>query len=298
VGNQVLLSTFMRWKLSGQAMTQFNKQKVYHQLLDRINNPHKINQGEASLCGPAATIYTLVRHRPDLYVKFGIEIFVTGQANVKNLNVNPRADMLAIKPGYNPDTKSTNPSVKKVAIDNINNDGYLSRMKEVDWLILAALRDSRNQKSTILGLKYDQVSDGTAGITLPGAIEYWYHKLGFRQVVNKTNLIFNKSFYVLYLMQEMVNSGHSVNIFVNGSIFETRTGSNYSFFPNHWVTLSSNILVDGKIITDSLARQLDSDYVDYINCDEDDDTSLSSTLPTFTHTTFFTVYTWGTQSWG
>jgi hypothetical protein len=58
-------------------------------LRDRVNDPHKQDQGAASLCGPAAFFYVLLNFKPELYVQYVIDLFTTGRARIGALTVEP-----------------------------------------------------------------------------------------------------------------------------------------------------------------------------------------------------------------
>src|SRR5262245_14600235 len=58
-------------------------------LRERVNDPHKQNQGAASLCGPAAFFYCVLNYKPELYVQYVIDLFTTGKARIGSLKVEP-----------------------------------------------------------------------------------------------------------------------------------------------------------------------------------------------------------------
>jgi hypothetical protein len=109
-------------------------------LLERIATPHKIRQGPAGLCGPAALLFDLVSRDPERYAEFGINLFEKGSAKIRKWEVKPnQALKIALAP---------------------------AGMDQADWLMMASIRNSEN---TVL-FDYDEPSgdwNQFKGITLP-----------------------------------------------------------------------------------------------------------------------------------
>lgn len=110
-------------------------------LVHRVNNPDAVSQGMSSLCGPASLMYMLLLKRPDVYVQYAIDLYVTGKASIGRLRITPGDGCRRSSAGG---------------------------MAPVDWITLASLRDSSNDL-----FAYDSPSDEFAGITLPGSLTGW-----------------------------------------------------------------------------------------------------------------------------
>ena len=58
----------------------------------RIDNPDLINQGQASLCGPADFFHDLAIDDPVTYARAAIELYETGATNVGTQKIRPSHD--------------------------------------------------------------------------------------------------------------------------------------------------------------------------------------------------------------
>jgi hypothetical protein len=77
--------------------TNISRNDVAKSLLERIDNPGKINQGKSSLCAPAALLYDVARTDPVKYANFAIDLFEKGMATIGKLRIEPSSDLK----GYN-----------------------------------------------------------------------------------------------------------------------------------------------------------------------------------------------------
>ena len=270
----ILLNNFKMQASTPSAFPQFTKNDIINSLMLRITGPSKINQFEASLCGPAAFYYTLTINRPDLFAKAVIDLYTTGKAKLGDLNIQPGASMKAY--GSNPQD-----------LKGINLPGY---MNETDWMILASLRDSSNSV-----FNYDAMSDQVGGITFPGTITNWYEMVGFSAQDN-TNLLSPKGIDNLLQAYQARKNGESVNLFVNMSIWDAedyKVGLR-AFTPNHWVVLNSDILIDGLLLNGGLAASLEKERA---SSQIEDSADFDYTGKEFLHTVKFDIYSWGGTKW-
>ena len=51
-------------------------------LQGRLNSPDKIDQGQTSLCGPAAFFYSLATKRQELYARYVVDMALYGKAYI------------------------------------------------------------------------------------------------------------------------------------------------------------------------------------------------------------------------
>ncbi|MDG9669728.1 hypothetical protein ONV78_18480 [Hahella sp. CR1] len=224
------------------------REDFYYYLRKRVNKPQSIYQQDASLCGPAAFIYILATQKPLAYVKYAIDLYERGVASIGNIVVKPSRACRSYT--------------------------YSSAINVCDWVTLASLRDSEN-----LFFNYDSHSDAISGITLPSKISEWFKKSGYTTVENNTNLIFDKSASNLANASRKFLSGHNVCLFVGSDIF---IGTKKGRAPaDHWVVLTSPILVDNKPI---------SSFFTNGSRREDESAMWDKKIS-------FTVYTWGNDHW-
>jgi hypothetical protein len=227
----------------------FSRGRVAQQLRDRILNPAKINQQMSSLCGPASFLFCLATRNPEKYAKYIIDLYEHGAATIEKLKVKPGRDCKSYK-------------IPPNAID------------EVDWIGLASLRDSENDL-----FDYDSVSDQFPGITLPDKLRTWFSEAGYSSVEKKTNLLYDKSLYVLLQAHQKKQSGSLVCLFVGANIFSGRP--NGKSFPDHWVVLNSAIRIDNKPVGNLLAKGKTVNH---------DQKLLAKRID-------FNVYTWGNSNY-
>jgi hypothetical protein len=208
-----------------KAFTKIERKAVATQLRERIRKPSSINQGGASLCGPAVFIYYLAKRRPKQYVQYIIDLYEKGEADIGRLKVKPGGDC-----------KDFNP-VKKYEI------------MEADWVAWAGLRDSENAF-----FDYDHPNDQVPGITLPGDIAKWFTLAGSLAVRKNTNIFFDKSLYTLLQAHRQYRHGACVCLFVGQKVLRGKPGGRCP--ADHWVVLNSPIQFDGKPVDNLLRKGL------------------------------------------
>lgn len=223
-------------------------------LMDHINSPSSINQQNSSLCGPSVFLYSLLTKTPETYAQYVIDLYEKGYAKIGALTVKPGADCKSYRvPAASGRTISA-----------------------VDWVSLASLRDGSNA-----WFDYQDPTDDASGITLPSTVTGWFkNSAKFSEVHNQTNVFFNDDLLTLIQAHQKYCAGHKVCLFIAADVLEGNKGG--SKFPDHWVVLSSQIMINGSLAT-TLAKQGKK-----VN---DNEALYDSTLE-------FTVCTWGQPSRG
>jgi hypothetical protein len=178
-------------------------------LRERLADATKIDTSNVNLCGPAALFYCVLQDKPELYVKFVIDLFTSGSARLGTISVTPGDDC-----------RNARPDRAKIA--------------PVDWIALASLRDSENSV-----LDFDSVDAGAAGITMPNKLADWFTACGYTQVRNVTNVFFTKGRSELDTLHQLVLQHRRVCLFVNTNMLQSKNNTSRSFSPNHWVVLIS-----------------------------------------------------------
>jgi hypothetical protein len=193
------------------------RQDVVDGLRIRINDPSKVHQSAASLCGPAAFFYCVLEEMPHLYTQYVIDLYRTGEARIGDLHVKPSAGCRAY------------PSPP-------------DKIHPVDWIALASLRDSENSL-----LDYSSANDTAAGITMPHTLAGWFKKLKWRAVNNDTNVYFLKG---RSEVDDCVrNFPHArICLFINMHMLNPLKFAHRSFFANHWVVMTKNMIVQNNTV--------------------------------------------------
>jgi hypothetical protein len=191
------------------------------QLSQRISAPEKINQGASSLCGPADFLYVLAVKNPMAFAQYAIDLYEKGSAWIGKLRVKPGGDCRDYRP---------------------------QGIVDVDWVILASLRDSSNHL-----LDYQDTGDEVAGITMPSGIAEWFDRSGyFTNIMNDTDVILDKGLYCLLKADQLLANGASVCLFLGANVLQNKSGGN--IVPDHWVVLTSKVMLNGAAAAPLLTR--------------------------------------------
>lgn len=198
------------------AFTRIRRGDVAAGLRDRLRDPNHIDQGPSSLCGPSAFIRVIAFSDPLAYAAFVISLYETGRGQLGILRVNAGRDLREYDPS--------------------------NQVNAADWIATASIRDSENWF-----FDYDETSDAFAGITLPSHVEKWFQKVGFRQVLNETNLLSSKTVESLREADRLFHDDFWVCLFVNSTMLsnDPAEAKGGSLTPNHWVALTSPITFTG-----------------------------------------------------
>ena len=81
-----------------QAFKQFSRTQLAKELRERVQDPHKIGQDGAGVCGPTALLFNLAQDDPAGYVQLVTDLYETGRGRVGKLTVAPTPEFIAYKP--------------------------------------------------------------------------------------------------------------------------------------------------------------------------------------------------------
>jgi hypothetical protein len=141
--------------------TKLDRAKIAAGLRIRINNPYKINQTSAGVCGPAAILFSIAQSQPLLYATAVTSLFETGTASIRKWKLEPDAELLTMPCPAGLKDKAGNVVVP---------------FEHVDWIILASIRDSENW-----WYDYHSDKDESDGTTM-SEIEAWMAKAQFTDI--------------------------------------------------------------------------------------------------------------------
>jgi hypothetical protein len=196
-----------------QGVTYFpalDRDEVGVGLLMRIANPGILKQGEASLCGPAALLFSVASDNPGHYAGFAIELFEKGNAKIGRLLIEPGKDV-----------RNYSPSPGTIA--------------QVDWMTMASIRDSENWL-----LDYDTADKEFAGITTPFELHRWFQDAGYSDVRQGTNIVGIDTDTIAHT-NELFAKGYRIVLLINAQMLEAKEQTKSSRIPDHWVVLRSQI---------------------------------------------------------
>jgi len=201
------------------------------ELNQRIQDPGKINQSEASLCGPAAFLFSIAKLSPLTYARYILDLYKTGIGNLGKMQITPSQDCR----NFNPTSKQMKGLIGQPQ----------SYITGCDWIGLASLRDWAS-----LCCDYQHATNQVRGITLPGEIAAWFRGVGFSSVVKDTHLIFDESRTNFFEACLRFGEGYSVCLFIgaNGIVAPANSalGRWIGTAPaDHWVVMTSLPRVGG-----------------------------------------------------
>jgi hypothetical protein len=201
----------------GRPFPRIAPDKVVTELRERVNDPSKQSQKDASLCGPAAFFYCVLNYKPELYVQYVIDLLITGKARIGSLTVEPSLACRAYDPG--------------------------SKIAAVDWVALASLRDSEN---TVMN--YASADQEVAGITRPATLASWLRAVGYQDIRDDTNYYFCKGRKEIEAVNRDISLTRDVCLLVNDNILEVSTNKLKSTFCDHWIVVDDTPKLNGDQI--------------------------------------------------
>ena len=204
-------------KQSGNgAFPNISRSDVVKGLRERVRDPWKIDQGAASLCGPAALLFSVLKRDPEMYVKYVTNVYNDGEAALGKtwgIWVTPSKACRSHDPA--------------------------GKMPAVDWVALASLRDSENDVWS-----YSSTEDQASGITPPVTLSLWMKETGFTDRKNETNLFWTKGKENLKTASGLHLQGHRVSLFCKGDTLKKKEGGTFSI-PTHWVVITKGAVFTG-----------------------------------------------------
>jgi hypothetical protein len=190
-----------------------DKATVIGEMRDRLSNPFAINQGGQPFCGPAAVLFELVRKQPERYVELCQNLFAIGGFHSQNHYIAASDELRAASTG------------------NL-------RMAQVDWMVLATLRDAETQLFPVEPNAPDLIRN-LAGMTKSWELIGWVKEiLGYQQV----------DYNHAYLLNDLSALQKAETAIAHGGVaFSLITAEGLISHewvipaPNHWVTILGNV---------------------------------------------------------
>lgn len=202
----------------GGPQDPFEKSIIEEQIKNRFNHITYPNQNVGSLCGPAAFFYCLQMDRPDVYAQAAKDLWQFGKTKIGALEIAP-GDGCRHPAGNFYDT-------------------FGPRILGLDWMTLAALRDSENRV-----LSFDTLDSPLAGITMWQTLTEWFEKAGYIKVFSNVGVT-QAGIQGIQDLNNYVQKGYKVISLINDSLLEG-SSSERATYPTHW------IVWDGPVTEDS-----------------------------------------------
>ncbi|WP_312078961.1 hypothetical protein [Chryseobacterium sp.] len=156
----------------------FDRQILIDDVNKRKSDAWLINQNDTNTCGPSAIMYAFAKKDKEAYSQFILDLHRKGYAKHNNYIINIDSD------GDLKDIAETNPATK---------NNFPKTMASCDWIPNVCITD---QENSIYDYEGDTKEDFSA-ITLSSRLEKLAKSLlGYTDVIDNTNLYFNKTGWV------------------------------------------------------------------------------------------------------
>lgn len=203
-----------------------DRDEIANRLIDLVNEPRSICQGGLNLCGPAALLCMWNGRDPVGFATYATDLYDSGTGYIGSLEISPNADILEM------DFSAISEQANTWA---------------ADWMVLGAIRNSLNvwwQPSWA-----GDPSQELAGLTRPEELAEWLTATGIYETVeNEANWVEEKGIpHALNLRQQ---EGRDMALLLNTNLLKAAQGSALdrsillSLFPNHFVVLINEVLLD------------------------------------------------------
>lgn len=213
------IANFEKSKVPG-VWPGLNKSQIVAEMRSRVTDPFQVNQGGQPFCGPATIVFELVRRDPLRYVEICRSLFLVG--------------------GFHTQSQrwiSPSPRLR-------GSQGNL-RMPQVDWMLLATLRESENLIFAV-DANAPEILRNMSGMTKSWEIAGWVREiLGCREV-QYHHAYFVGDIIALQKAADAINAGGVALALITA---EGMLGNRPPLvaYPSHWIVLLGNIAIQSTI---------------------------------------------------
>lgn len=160
--------------------------------------------------------------RPDIYKQAVNELWLYGKTKIGALNIVPSNSCRHPMGAFY--------------------DAYGERVKGIDWITLASLRDSENSI-----MSYDEIDDQASGITLWGALTEWFVSAGYQKEFSNVGLS-HVNLKELSTLNEYIRKGCRVVTLISAGILDGFDSTVTA--KNHWIVWDGPITTQyGEVIS-------------------------------------------------
>jgi hypothetical protein len=194
------------------AWSYLDKTEILTGMIARLHNPLQVKQGGQPFCGPAVVLFELIRKYPYRYVDLCRGLFEDGCFMGEEQRI--------------------------VASTRLRRSHGDLRMAQVDWLILATLRDQANWLVPVRP-QAPSLLRNLAGITGPWDVTYWIKNLlGYAQVLHYYTP-WGGELAALEKAQMAIDRGGIALALIDQGLLNYKVPC-FSY-PNHWVSILGNV---------------------------------------------------------
>lgn len=223
---------------TGNLKFNVTRNEIVNDLTTWINDPKSIKQGDLNLCGPAATLYCVVQRDPKMVCKFIIDLVENGKGKFGTRTINPDSDL-------------KNQTFKKEWGSTA-----------AQWVAMCSLRDDENWFFDYEGTPSEDISAATT----PGEVQDWLMETGlYTSVSDEANLVLNEN--VSHLQNLKINNNRDNILLIHSHLLKKATSSTKksddfitNSFPNHFVVLKSDVVVESDIVKFTVWTWGNDDY--------------------------------------
>ncbi|MCC4595124.1 hypothetical protein NRY95_12830 [Xanthomonas campestris pv. phormiicola] len=202
-----------------------DRTEVADRLLDLVNNPRLIRQGDLNLCGPAALLLMWASRDPLGFASFATTLYDNGSADLGDLSITPKDTLLA------QDYSSLS-----------------TRTFGADWMLLSAIRNTDQPfwQSSWVG----DPAQNFAALTRPEELASWLRATGiYAQVSDEGN--WTSPAGIPHATGIEFREGRDVALLINTNLLHDARRSAaliderflLNLFPNHYIVGLNNISV-------------------------------------------------------
>jgi len=221
-----LVSDF-RKRNKGGVWLRMKCSQVADELDERIASPERIHQSSTPFCGYATLAYTVLKQSPQQYAWCAIGLFEDGIGHFGTLG----GTKARLKPPSDLRTRSLPRS----------SNAPFSTMPQVDWMVLASLRDHFNhalfdvgESIPILGPIIKAIHGGATASEIVEALK----QLGCTECYDQTNVSTPKELGNLFAAHGHVGAGRLVFLRIDGKLLTEERSSSKGGRGSHWVGLT------------------------------------------------------------
>ncbi|MEB3295139.1 MAG: hypothetical protein VKJ24_18455 [Synechococcales bacterium] len=195
-----------------------DKTTLVAELRDRVHNPFQVNQGGQPFCGPAVVLFELVRTQPVKYVQLCESLFQTGKFQGKTQTI------------------VASEKLRRASRGNL-------LMSQVDWMVLATLRESENLLFPVEPNAPDLIRN-LAGMTKSWELIGWIEELlGYSQVKYHPAYLFNDLNALQAANQTLQAGGIAIALITAETLLQNKP---MPPLPTHWIGLLGGIQIDRR----------------------------------------------------
>ncbi len=210
---------------TGDLKFNVTRNQIVDDLTHWINHPDLLDQNKLNLCGPAATLYCVMQRDPKMVCKFVIDLVENGKGKFGTRTVNPDSDL------KNQTIKDWGPT-------------------KAQWIAMCSLRDDENWFFDYEGTPEEDVSAATT----PGEVQDWLMDTGlYTTIIDEANLVVTES--LSHLQKLKLNNNTDNILLIHAYLLKKAKSANKksddfitNAFPNHFVVLKSDVVVENDIV--------------------------------------------------